>query len=77
MTASITVEDCPECQEQCVWCSATRRMCREIGCATQFYHERKCAKGKAEKGKKCATCDGGGKVTMRREIIAPSHDNST
>lgn len=65
----IRTEPCPECWQQCGWCSANRIMCRSVGCATIFPKKGKCEKGEAEKGKKCGTCDGSGRVKVRREII--------
>ncbi len=67
--AEVRTEACPECWQQCGWCSANRLMCRSVGCATMFPKKGKCEKGEQEKGKRCGTCDGSGKVKVRREII--------
>lgn len=69
LTKEERVEYCPECYRECGWCSGNVIMMREIGCATIFPRKGKCDKGNALKGTKCGTCDGGGKVLVRREII--------
>ena len=65
----IRTEYCPECSQECGWCSANRLMCRSVGCATIFPKKGKCEKGEQEKGRQCGTCDGSGKVKVKREII--------
>lgn len=68
---NIRTEPCPECYAECGWCSAYRMNCREVGCMSQPYGRRKhkCAKGEAVKGERCGTCDGSGRIAVRREIL--------
>lgn len=65
------VEDCPECHEVCGWCSWYRKAAREIGCGSQAPGRvrNKCEKAEALKGTDCGTCDGSGKIRVRREIL--------
>ncbi len=73
-TVSVRTELCPECHEECGWCSAHRMNCREVGCMVNRgpgagQKRTGCEKGEAEKGKQCGTCDGSGRVQVRREIL--------
>lgn len=58
---------CPECHEQCGWCSWYRMNARHSGCGSMG--RVKCEKGEAERGKACGTCDGSGWVEVRAEIV--------
>lgn len=65
-------EPCPECHEECGWCSWHRWQAREMGCGSQPRGRRrrfKCEKAEAIKGTECGTCDGSREITVRREII--------
>jgi hypothetical protein len=63
------VVECPECHEQCWWCSMYRWIVRQEGCMTAYPKRGRCAKGQAAKGETCGTCDGSRKVTLKQQII--------
>lgn len=53
---------CPECAQECWWCSWTVALARESGCGARD-SKTNCEKAQALKGTKCGTCDGSGVVT--------------
>lgn len=59
---------CPECHQECGWCSWYRKNARLSGCGASG--RKRCEEGEAQRGKKCSTCDGSGFVTMRIEIVS-------
>jgi aerobic-type carbon monoxide dehydrogenase small subunit (CoxS/CutS family) len=71
----VRTEWCPECNSQCGWCSGNAIMMRAVGCATIFPRQGKCEMGEKLKGTTCQTCDGSGKVQVRREILRTAHLN--
>ena len=62
-----TTRDCPECHEQCGWCSMYRWIVRQHGCMDQG--KKSCRMSKQVKGSACGTCDGSRRVTVRSEIL--------
>jgi hypothetical protein len=60
--------DCPECHEQCWWCSMYRWIVRSEGCMTAYPQRGKCKKGEAANGEACGTCDGSRRVVVEQTI---------
>lgn len=70
----VEVEDCPECHEVCEWCSWYRKNARAHGCGCpppprSGGRRKPCEQAEALKGTQCGTCDGSGKVMVRREYL--------
>lgn len=59
---------CPECHEECGWCSWYRMNARDAGCGVGG-KRKKCTWGEDAEGKPCGTCDGSGFVNVRMEIL--------
>ena len=54
---------CPECFQECGWCSWYRMNARGSGCGSQ-HRKTRCKEGQAAKGVPCSTCDGSGYITV-------------
>ena len=59
---------CPECYQECGWCSWFMANARAGGCGVSG-KRKKCKWGEDAKGKPCGTCDGSGFVNVRMEIV--------
>ena len=54
---------CPECYQECGWCSWYVMNAREAGCGCRSPRGKPgCEKAEALRGTKCGTCDGSGIV---------------
>lgn len=66
MIANPITMRCPECYQECGWCSWYAMNARESGCGCKHGPDGKrrpgCTKAEALKGTKCGTCDGSGAV---------------
>lgn len=69
MATTTFTADCPECHEQCGWCSMYRWIVRKEGCMAQFAKsKRNCRLAAEVKGKPCGTCDGSRKVRVTQTV---------
>lgn len=53
---------CPECYQECGWCSWYRMNARASGCGLR--DGQKCKEGQAAKGVACSTCNGSGYIVV-------------